>query len=649
MGGLVARNYIADAGRASSIRKLITLGTPYLGAANAIKKLAYGDCLTNLPIQIGPLCLGVTNLEVKDVLQNMTSLFQILPSQRYFDFYSGQDNSTPFPFRDDRDMDGNGVIGPLDYDQIKTFLSNLGHNASLFGPSEAFHSLDDNLAVTNGVEVVNIVGSGMPTLGQIIEKNSIDFLGIKIPHRDEILVNGDQTAPLFSASLVDAERNISLLGEATVFYTKQEHGDLVSPGPALNLVTNILNNSGQLPTGVSTQAYPLAGTSVSVHSPVDLHVFDASGNHTGPTADGNFEATIPGSSYDTLDDAKFLWLPDGGLYRIELTATGQGNFDLKIRKFENDVDTSSAFYNDVPITTSTKAQATLDTSSAQPPVLHVDQDGDGTTDENLDPTSTVTGGATFDATPPHTALEFSGTHGDNGWYRSDVAVTLTAQDDAGGSGVHTTEYSTDNGQTVQAYTGPFTISQEGMTQIMFRSIDNAGNEESPHEEEMKIDKTPPEATIVVDQNIQDLVVSGSDANETTVTRSDNTETRKKDDAFYHITDLAGNALTLDVRDRDRERRDRFRIFSLTYTDGSPIVLSDNQYNVSYHGKKDALNVREQNFEMRGEVRIRIKYDRKSDKSTITIRESGSEKVKEVREGLALLQLLTSGGNLEAKY
>lgn len=492
MGGLVARNYIADLAKAQNVRKLFTLGTPHLGSVKFLKAIRYGICLK---FEIGPACLSIAPSEIKDVLQNMISGYELSPSQSYFNFYSGENNDHPYPFADIRDVDGNGITGKLNYSQIKTLLTNLGHNTGLFGPSEALHSLDNDLTNTNGVEVTNIVGSGMSTLGQIIEKYSIDFLGIKIPYRDEISVNGDQTVPLFSASLIDSGRNKSLLGDAKVFYTEQEHGNLVSSGPALNLLKNILNNDSQLPDGVSITSYSFSGTGISVHSPVDLHAYDAFGNHTGPTVDGDFEENISGSSYDTLDDAKFIFLPDDGNYNIKFEATDQGSFDFKIRKYENDTISEETLYKDIPLKTSTKAEAQLDTSSSQSPIIQLDEDGNGTVDQNIDPTANLTGNAVYDQTPPQTTISLDGTKGNNDWYTSDVKVTLQANDETSGSGINKIEYSLDNGQSVQAYTQPFTVSQEGITKIKFRSIDNAGNEEDPKEAEIKVDKTPPEVAI----------------------------------------------------------------------------------------------------------------------------------------------------------
>ena len=547
MGGLVARNYIADPTRAQNIRKLFTLGTPHLGSVKSLKTLIYGDCLA---LEFGPLCLSINPSEAKDVVQNMISGYELAPSQEYFNFYNGQDNNHPYPYKTES--------GVLNYNQIKNLLASLSFNTPLFNPSEVFHVLDNSLSNTNGVDITVIAGSGQSTLGQIIEEKRISLLGFPYVHKDMININGDNTVPLFSASLSDPSKNLSLLGDAKVFYTKQDHGSLTSQGPALNLIKDNLRNDNQLPYGVSATPYRLNGTGLSVHSPINIHVYDSAGRHTGPTVNGDFETNIPGSSYDTLGDAKFVWLPDTGQYDIKFEATDQGSFDFKIRKYENDMNTSSILYDNVPLGASTKAEAVLDTLSAEPPILRVDQDGDGTIDRNIDPTFILNG-----------------------------------------------------------------------------DIDN--------------DVTPPEARIFVDQDKHDLVVVGVDENQTTVTRLDNTLTKKKDDAFYVITDAAENSLRLDVREVDKAKQDRFRIYSVQYNADAPIVLDNNHFNVTYNGKKERMNIKEQNFELKSEVKIRIQYDVKKNKSTIIVNESKQEKVKEVRSGLTILELDTNKGELETSY
>ena len=86
-----------------------------------------------------------------------------------------------------------------------------------------------------------------------------------------------------------------------------------------------------------------------------------------------------------------------------------------------------------------------------------------------------------DSIPPTTTVSLAGTLGKNGWYRSDVVVTLSAIDNPGGSGVKTTEYSLD-GTSWATYGAPFSITAEGATTFYYRSTDNAGNVERPAEE-----------------------------------------------------------------------------------------------------------------------------------------------------------------------
>jgi hypothetical protein len=99
---------------------------------------------------------------------------------------------------------------------------------------------------------------------------------------------------------------------------------------------------------------------------------------------------------------------------------------------------------------------------------------------------------TIDTIPPTTSISLSGTLGLNGWYVSNVTVTLTATDEV--SGVAITAYSFD-GTTWMTYTGPFKIDFEGLTTIYYNSTDNAGNVEETKMTTVKIDKTNPTITI----------------------------------------------------------------------------------------------------------------------------------------------------------
>ncbi|WHX26107.1 glycoside hydrolase N-terminal domain-containing protein [Virgibacillus halodenitrificans] len=80
-------------------------------------------------------------------------------------------------------------------------------------------------------------------------------------------------------------------------------------------------------------------------------------------------------------------------------------------------------------------------------------------------------------------------NGNLDWYTSDVSVTLEAKDD--NSNVRKTEYRINNADWVE-YDDPFTISEEGVKTIDYRSVDEAGNVEEYKTLTVKVDKTAPE-------------------------------------------------------------------------------------------------------------------------------------------------------------
>ena len=102
--------------------------------------------------------------------------------------------------------------------------------------------------------------------------------------------------------------------------------------------------------------------------------------------------------------------------------------------------------------------------------------------------------AGVDTLPPTTNYSFDPAtpDGENGWYVSDVEVTLNATDNT--SGVDSTEYNLDGTGWIE-YTTPFTVSEDGEHNVQYRSVDKAGNIESTNSASFKIDQTDPTVTI----------------------------------------------------------------------------------------------------------------------------------------------------------
>ncbi|OCA85956.1 hypothetical protein A8F94_14005 [Bacillus sp. FJAT-27225] len=79
----------------------------------------------------------------------------------------------------------------------------------------------------------------------------------------------------------------------------------------------------------------------------------------------------------------------------------------------------------------------------------------------------------------------------DGWFNSDAEVILTAVDSL--SDVTKTEYRL-NGGSWTAYTGPVTMSGQGVNILEYRSFDKAGNVEATKQVQVKVDKTAPTTT-----------------------------------------------------------------------------------------------------------------------------------------------------------
>src|SRR6267378_66797 len=94
----------------------------------------------------------------------------------------------------------------------------------------------------------------------------------------------------------------------------------------------------------------------------------------------------------------------------------------------------------------------------------------------------------IDLAGPATVDSLSGTPGANGWYLSDVTVTLTATDSE--SGVASTAYRLDGGAWI-TYTGPFSISKGGPHLFEFGSVDQAGNRGPVVHESVNVEASQP--------------------------------------------------------------------------------------------------------------------------------------------------------------
>ncbi|MBI4036507.1 hypothetical protein HY386_01340 [Candidatus Daviesbacteria bacterium] len=513
-------------------------------------------------------------------------------------------NEEPYQMIHNR-MKGIKDLLPIGYD----YLINNGNPFSWTDMQEINNFLKNtsnpqntaNIFAQKGVELFNIIGTGQNTWEKLqIENYTHPYLW-------------EDGKPLGSAATADGDNTVlvssSNLANTTGLTLADKHANL--PNAAASLIFDKL---GATYTPSNLAGAPDEVMVAWVASPVTLSVKDSQGNPVGE------------SLIDPTGAMKWVFVENpSGDYKIALTGTGSGDYHVGVDYY-----------------TSTKTESVINQGTAS---LGVNLDYN----LNFNPqTPQPLQLRPVDNIPPSTTTQLQGTTGNNGWFLSDVNLSLLAVDNEGGAGLKEIKYSFDN-STWQKYTAPFVINNEGITTVYYRSSDLVGNLEQTKQTEIKIDKTAPEAKISVNSDKNDLEARGIDQNPTTVQRTDNIATKRKDDAFFVITDEAGNTLKIDVRERDKIKQDRFRIYSLQYNNNPVQVLENNHFNVTYQGKKSKINVKEQSFEQKGEIKIRIRYDVKKDKSTIIMKEPKEEKVKEVKDGLVILQLNTNYGNLEATY
>lgn len=88
-----------------------------------------------------------------------------------------------------------------------------------------------------------------------------------------------------------------------------------------------------------------------------------------------------------------------------------------------------------------------------------------------------------------------------GWADRDVTVTLSAGDNAGGSGVADTFYKVDGGPQQKGTS--ITLTTEGTHSLTYWSTDRAGNKEAERSATVKIDKTAPETVAAINPGAPD--------------------------------------------------------------------------------------------------------------------------------------------------
>ena len=244
-----------------------------------------------------------------------------------------------------------------------------------------------------------------------------------------------------------------------------------------------------------------------------------------------------------------------------------------------------------------------------------------------------------------------------GWHSSDVTVTLTATDDANGSGIRSITYSATGAQpipatTVNAATTSVLITASGITTLSYFATDNEGNTSDVGTTTVKLDKVAPEAYLRFDPVKRDIAVFGRDglsgtaAGALTPSRVQRIPTGDRNHRVeirtFDLVDVAGNTLQL-VHSVGLMKNDAVAgIQTLQYNGGA---VTRPPYNVMFFDwklKQNALDELHQEFLVLSPLQRATADWRAKDNRTLVWSLAGGQTTV---PGLFLLRLATSNGAL----
>ncbi|MFA6458778.1 MAG: hypothetical protein WCV79_00030 [Candidatus Paceibacterota bacterium] len=441
-GGLVAKylvNKLNILGQSGLIDKVISVAVPYIGTPQAIAAILHGD-----DQEIGKGYI-LNQSTARQLGLNMPSAYSLLPSAKYFEKFLGPTiafASSNIPGLNRGSYSQNIVSA----DMQNAFITDSGRvrvkpkNVDVESPAKGSTLLINAAGIIHGIidpmiwptEIARyaLVGWNKFTTKKVMYASADNYNLDKTNMGDGTVVVGSASYDAGKVGYLDLGA-LSLANKSDI-----KHARILESNEAQTAIETAITGSetewcGKIEKipGVScgepdyTKEIGETDIVVSTHSPVELHVYDEEGNHTGiipPTpeliaetlAEGEglddmvtlYENNIIGSDFDanmkgTGDIETSISLPDDGRkYKIEIRGIGVGTFTYDVEKYNNGDLVGKAEYVNVPVTPLTVAtttiryalgttSASLFASSTTP--LWVDTDGDGDADIKALPNKSI--------------------------------------------------------------------------------------------------------------------------------------------------------------------------------------------------------------------------------------------------------------------
>lgn len=373
MGGLITKRFIQSLSPIDQalIDKVILIAVPQVGTPEGsgavLNGLEFKDFYKNLAPQKYNRALA----------ENMITAHLLSPSDKYFNVigvspivFNNISNLIPqvsvYGNEVSKGEDLRNFLSGADGRQDAIFTDVLYPNISpsvVVDRAKELHDSLDNYDMPSSVKVFQIVGVGMPTTKQIeyITKTNPEG-GQYVGYNIKKTFSGDGTVVKGSANYLAGENYyINLYKYNTDTQENHEHKDISSLAPVTEIVSSIIKNETVIKNDYMPNNPELFDSvklfTIGMHSPVDIHLYDSTGRHTGPVyIDVNgevvrfIEENIPNMSYNEYGDDKYITGLDDKNYTVKLDGYDTGIFTLDLQRYTGDIPTAYEVFKDLPTT-----------------------------------------------------------------------------------------------------------------------------------------------------------------------------------------------------------------------------------------------------------------------------------------------------------
>lgn len=440
---------------------------------------------------------GVRDFQMKTMLSNMPSAYQLLPSEKYLSYF-------PQGYYKLNGVLLNSGSNPTIDDVITSF----GNEAeTLLSQAATLHSKIDELVLPDkSYAIVGCKKCTTALIEEIEDPLTLTFIpgdgDASVPLRSalDINVHKKYAAQYAKHTNLPSQKGVRLLtrsllkGYETEFQTSPFH-PVAEYQEGFCGLPNGMRIVIQWPPGWS---WNWPGWSWSFWDWPQIKIPGGSVNlFTG----NDIVVNILGSDYRIVNDGVEIFVPQGTVYTLQFHGVDREYLDVKFQLMTEGGIIKTYVFFDIPLELGGNGEIDIDlTDMMTDPVLRLDQDGDGQFETTgIPPSYVLDESQSSDFTDPVTTASITGAMGQDDWHISNVSINLAATDNTGGSGILITRYKLFGDETFTDYSDPIQITAPGSYTLTYYSIDKNLNKETEKVLEFKIDNALPQVLSVTDE------------------------------------------------------------------------------------------------------------------------------------------------------